>query len=226
MPFSAKSLDYLIENRLNDSKEWYNAHKDDHRRLIAEPFAELITALAPTMHGIDEEIVCNPKKISRMYRDTRFSTDKTMFRENVWCVFGHPKDVFLPPCYYVDISPNGLEYGCGFYQAGTEIMEIMRSMITSNDKLFKAAFKSVKEQEIFEIYGDMYKKNRFPEQPPEYQDWLNRKNLGLSCHSKDFDLLFSDKLADKLAEDFKQIAPFYRFIVKADSVSKEKAAAK
>ena len=39
MPFSKKTLDFLLENRLNDSKVWYKEHKEDYKQYVAEPFS-------------------------------------------------------------------------------------------------------------------------------------------------------------------------------------------
>ena len=61
MLFSEEAIGFLFENHTRDSKEWFNEHKADYRRLIEEPFAELITALTPIMNDIDSRIVCNPK---------------------------------------------------------------------------------------------------------------------------------------------------------------------
>lgn len=217
MPFSAKSLDFLFENMLNDSKLWFTEHKEDYRQYVTQPFEELVTALSGTMLEIDSEFVCNPKKISRLYRDARYAKGKSIFRDYVWYSFCRPYDgrKCLPE-FYFSISPRGYSYGCGYYSAGTETMETARSLILSGDKSFKAALAAYKKQDIFELYGDMYKRDRYPNESEENRNWLNRKNMGLSCDSDDFDTLFSDTLAEKIAADFKAIAPIYRFFLHAE----------
>ena len=56
MPFSKKTIDFLIENRLNDSKVWYQEHKEDYKKYVAEPFSEFITSATidktPAMYAI------------------------------------------------------------------------------------------------------------------------------------------------------------------------------
>lgn len=216
MAFSAKSLDFLFENMLNDSKLWFTEHKEDYRLYVTKPFEELVTALTDTMLEIDSEFVCNPKKISRLYRDARYAKGKSIFRDYVWYSFCRPYDGHkCLPEFYFSISPRGYSYGCGYYSAGTETMETVRSLILSGDKSFKAALAAYKKQDIFELYGDMYKRDRYPNESEENRNWLNRKNMGLSCDSDDFDTLFSDALADKIAADFKAIAPIYRFFLHA-----------
>lgn len=216
MPFSAQSLDFLFENMLNDSRVWYNEHKEDYKKLIVDPFAEFVTGMTETMLEIDDKFECNPKKISRLYRDARYARGKSTFRDYVWYSFRHPKGERALPEFYFSISPSGMDYGCGFYCAGTDTLESMRKLILADDKSFRAALKAYKNQDVFTLYGDLYKRNRYPEESADKQDWLNRKSMGVSCESKDFPLLFSDKLAEKIAADFKAIAPIYHFYMKAE----------
>ncbi|MCM1023922.1 MAG: DUF2461 domain-containing protein [Prevotella sp.] len=216
MPFSAQSLDFIFENYMNDSKVWFNAHKEDYQKLVIEPFAEVVNGLAGTMGEIDDAIICNPKKISRLYRDARYARGKSIFRDYVWYTFARPREEGAPVLgFYFSISPDGFDYGCGFYSAPPYVIENYRRLILENSKSFKKALEAYKSQVVFTLYGDIYKRNRYPEQSEEKQDWLNRKNIGVSCESKDFKLLFSDRLTKKLAADFRSIAPIYYFFLEA-----------
>ena len=215
MLFSAKSLDFLFENTLNDSKVWFNEHKEDYKQNVVIPFAKLVTDLTDTMLEIYDGFICDPKRISRLYRDARYSKGKSIFRDYVWYSFSRSREAYDFPGYYFSISPKGFDYGCGYYSASTDTMNIIRSLILINDKTAKAALKAYKEQDVFELYGEMYKRDRYPDESPERKNWLNRRQIGLSCESKDFDLLFSDRLAEKIAADFKKIAPIYKLFITA-----------
>lgn len=217
MSFSAKSLDFIFENYMNDSKAWFNDHKEDYKKYVTEPFAEVVNGLTETMLEIDSSLICDPKKLSRLYRDARYAKGKSIFRDYVWYTFSRPRDESGAQLgFYFSISPNGFDYGCGFYSASSAAMENYRRLILEGDKSFKAALEAYRAQNVFTLYGDLYKRNRYPEESPEKQDWLNRKNIGLSCESKDFDMLFSDKLIGKLAADFNVITPVYHFYLEAD----------
>jgi uncharacterized protein (TIGR02453 family) len=220
MPFSKKTIDFLIENRLNDSKVWYQEHKEDYKKYVAEPFSEFITSLQPTINEIDSEIICNPKRFSRLYRDARFSKGGSIFRDNMWCSFERRTEQFKAiPSFYFEISPNGFDYGCGYYMASTAIMNVLRELILKNDKSYKEAINAYESQNTFQLAGDLYKKNRYPEQSERLCNWLNRKSIYLSCKSTDIDMFYSDKLSNMIAEDFKKIAPIYHFFMKADELT-------
>ncbi len=219
MPFSKKTLDFLLENRLNDSKVWYQEHKEDYKQYVAEPFSEFITSLQSTMNEIDSEIICNPKRFSRLYRDARFSKGGSIFRENVWCSFERRSEQFESlPSFYFDLSPNGFEYGCGYYMASTATMNVLRNMILKNDKAFQAAINAYESQNTFQLSGDLYKKNRYPDQSERFCNWLNRKSIYLFCRSTDINRLSSADLADEISQDYKKIAPVYHFFMKAQEL--------
>lgn len=216
MPFTPQAIDFLIENRMRDSKEWYSEHKADYKRLVAEPFAEFIEKIAPIMAEVDGEIVCNPKKISRVYRDTRFTKDKSLFREHIWCMLRRQAEHEIP-AFYFEISPFGFEYGCGYYQISPTALEIFRNTVLTDHKLYKKAAKAIKSQDIFTLEGDMYKRNHFPDAPKSKLPWLNRKNIFAMCRESDAEIMFGDNLAEYVGERLLLLKPFYELLLYADT---------
>lgn len=97
-------------------------------------------------------------------------------------------------------------------------MEAIRRLILNRDQSFAAALKSYEKQDIFAIEGDLYKKSRYPEEDERLRNWLDRKNICLIHNSRDFNLLFSETLAQTVAAHYRMIAPIYDFLIKAESV--------
>ncbi len=219
MPFSQASLDFLFENRLHDNKEWFNEHKADYKELVTEPMAQLILDVAPTMEKIDKQIICNPKRISRLYRDARMHPD-SIFRDHIWYSFGRQKDGFNPrPEFYFSVGASGMSFGCGYYCPRPATMEAARQLILARDESFQKAFKAVEKQKTFSMYGDLYKRNKYPDQPPEICLWLNRKNLGLSADITDPEIMFGEALSAYVSGEFLKIAPIYDFYLKAETLA-------
>ncbi|MGN1338809.1 MAG: DUF2461 domain-containing protein [Oscillospiraceae bacterium] len=217
MPFTQQSIDFLFENRLHDSREWFNEHKQDYQRLVIEPMTRLIEELAPTITKIDPLIEINPKRISRIYRDMRLHPD-SIFRDHVWYTFSRVKEQYQAlPGFYFSVGAAGVSYGCGYYCASAKSMQSLRALILAGDDSFRAAFSAVNKQKTFELYGDMYKRSKFPDQPSELRNWLDRKSFGLSFDTNDPEIMLSDSLSMRVAEDFQIIAPFYEFCMKAES---------
>ena len=82
---------------------------------------------------IDGEFITEPrvdKTISRIWRDTRYTHDPSLYRENMWIIFkrGRMHTTEFPGIYF-EITPDGFGYGCGFYHASTSYMNTLRKSI-------------------------------------------------------------------------------------------------
>lgn len=220
MNLTPQALDFLFENRIKDSKPWYREHKELHKQLVVEPFREFVSNMQPYIDKIDPNLSCNPKHISRIYRDTRFTKDKSIFRDHVWYGFMHGKELYEGyPCYYFEFSPEGFTYGCGYYKAGTKTMEAVRELVLKHDKSYLALKKLMKKHKEYIFYSNPYKKNHFPDAPEEDLPFLNIRDFAVSVNSRDFDLLFSDSkvLAEAIGNKFLEMKPIYDFLMKAES---------
>lgn len=206
----------MVENRIQNSKIWFEEHRPDYNEFVLQPLRDLVTTLTPTMLGIDPQFTVDPsvnKTIARIYRDVRFSRDKSLYREEMWITFMRNKKFWQGlPGYYFMFGPDGFVWGVGYYEAPRELMDVCREMIVNRDKAFLTAFDAYQKQDIFKVQGEKYKRTKYPEQPENIREWLDVKNLDFETRSKDFDLLFSPALADVLAEHFKLLKPMYDFI--------------
>lgn len=217
--FTEEALKFLFENKFRNSKEWYEDHKKEYRKYVYEPFVELINELAPAMKEIDDQIITVPSKlISRVRRDTRFSKDKSLYRDNAWLVFLRDKSAMsTSPCFWFEINQKGSSCGCGYYGAETGSMAIMREMIINREPAFLNALKCYESQNEFMIGGEIYKRSRFPGQPENYRLWLDKKNIYFESVRSDFKAAFSKKLPEILAEEFMRLKPVYDFLLVVES---------
>ena len=112
--FSAEGVDLLQLNRLQNSKEFYDAHKDEIKRLSIRPFHELIAEMTPEMVKIDPQFVTVPSRmVSRVRRDTRYTKDKTLYRANMWLFFRRARrERGSVPAYYFELHPEYWAFGC------------------------------------------------------------------------------------------------------------------
>jgi len=218
--FSQETIDFLVENKLRNDKAWFEEHKTQYNQLVIAPLVSLVEALTPTLLSIDDKLLCVPKingSISRIWRDSRFSKDKSIFRDTMWCMFVRQKNVGLPEFFFV-VSPHDFIYGCGYFAASPASMESVRRLILEGDKDFKKALSTYEKQQLFQIDGDMYKKSRHPNSPDNLKPWLDRKSICFVGRSTDFSLLYSNKLASVVAEGYKTLAPIYNFLIKAEKL--------
>jgi len=217
--FRKEALQFLLENRLNNSKQWYDDHKEVYKKCVYEPFIQLINELLPVMTQIDGSIITIPSKlISRVRRDTRFTRDKTLYRDNAWCVFLRDKSrMSASPCFWFELGQYGTSYGVGYYGAEPGTMAAMREMIKERHPAFLAALKAYESQDEFVMGGEMYKRSKYPDQPENIRQWLDRKNIYFENVQNDFKLAFSEKLPDVLKSGFLKLKPIYDFFLLAES---------
>ncbi|NLG89517.1 MAG: DUF2461 domain-containing protein [Clostridiaceae bacterium] len=218
--FSDKTLRFLLENRMNNSKQWYDSHKDEYKKYVYNPFVELVNELAPVVLQIDCQIITVPSRIiSRVRRDTRFTKDKTLYRDNAWIVFLRDKSrMSTSPCFWFEINQTGSSYGVGYYQATPQTLAAMRKMIIERHPAFLSALKCYESQDEFTIGGEMYKKSKAHDQPENIKTWIDRKNIYFENVQNNYSLAFSKELPDVLKKGFLKLKPIYDFFILADSM--------
>jgi uncharacterized protein (TIGR02453 family) len=217
--FSQKTLKFLKGLEANNNKKWFEAHKDEYQDYVLQPLRNIVTDLGEFILDIDPLFEITPavnKTISRIYRDTRFSKDKSPFRSIVWIVFKNQGRDWstLVSGYFFELSPNSYRYGMGFYNAAPAIMSKFREMIDADPKEFLQAISFFAKQKTFVLEGEKYKKIFDKNKPKEIRNWYQRKNLYLVCNRKIDDILFSSKLVDDLVSGFNLIAPLYHYLQK------------
>jgi len=218
--FTPRTLEFLTENHLRGSREWFAEHKGEYQELVVRPLHELTAALTPTAEAIDPLLVTDPKAVvSRIYRDMRFAKGGSPYRDLMWLSFRRDKQAY--PCWpeiYVIVSPDVFFYGCGHYAARADVMDTIRHMILEKDPRFLRAKEALEDQQNFKLEGDRYKKSRFPDQPADLTNWLDRKSLCFSCRPP-LTALFDEKLAEHMAENLKMIKPVYDFLIHAEGIT-------
>jgi len=224
MPVTPEFFRFLVENRLHDSKAWFESHREDYSRLVLEPLRELVAEMAPVMLTIDPKLVVQPavgKTISRIFRDTRFSKDKSAFREHMWISFNRGKAGRYQPVpeLYFDLGPEGYSYGCGWYCPGTELMSALRKLVLEGDKTARKAVRAAARQDRFQLEGPEYKRPKHPDAPPDLYPWVNRKALYLSRYGSDPGFLYAPDLGTRVAEDLTALKPVYELFWKAQDTA-------
>lgn len=215
--FTPDTIKFLAELRTNNNKPWFEAHKGEYERFVLEPLQELVMDIGPFMLTIDPDFETRPrvdKTISRIYRDTRFSHDKSPFKSCMWITFKRPiKDWKDAPAYFLEITPDSYRYGMGFYSASKETMDRLRKAIDEKPKEFMKAVSFYSKQQDFIVEGEKYKRVLNSGLSNELQEWYQRKNLYLVCNRDIDERFFSKELADDLTSGFKLLAPFYRYLL-------------
>ncbi len=212
-----ETLQFLKSLEKNNNKQWFEKHREDYQKFVLEPTRSLVNDLGEFMLKIDPRFEIAPainKTISRIYRDTRFSEDKSLYRSNFWIVFKRQKKEWSTQgcAYFFEVFKDFYRYGMGFYDAAPVIMKKFREQIDENPKEFKKAIAFYSRQKIFSLEGENYKRIIDPSKPEAIQEWYQKKSMYLVCNRKINKTLFSRELINELKHGFNMIAPIYLFL--------------
>ncbi len=212
---SRDAIFLLAINRFNDSKEFYEENKDAIRDGIVIPLRQLVVDLTETMQKINPDMIINPIRcISRVRRDTRYTHDKSLYRENMWIMFRHAKNHLPTAGMWLEIEQNGFDYGCGVISSTPAFMEQFRLALAENPDRFLNTVKSLKRKG-FKIEGNYYKKSKADAAgiDGEIKKWYDLKEVFVIKHHDGIDLLDKPKeLLDMLKKDYKSLSEFYKYL--------------
>lgn len=211
--FSQESLDLLVQIRLHNSKEYYEQHKPDYQRLLQQPFRQLIADISPALQAIEPGFQLDPRRcISRLRRDTRFSRDKSMYRDTMWFFIRKLSEGWLQGAgFYFEISPVAFRYGFGYFDAPPAEMAIFRQQIAIAPRKFARMVQPIVEDGYFNIEGDMYKRDMGDGLPKSLYDWYNRKAIYLSHNGSDIQRIMQPEFAPEMAQRFESLKDIYAF---------------
>ncbi|MCL2195618.1 MAG: DUF2461 domain-containing protein, partial [Oscillospiraceae bacterium] len=178
---SPEALFLLAQNKHENDKAFYDAHKTQINQQVFEPLAQLMLDLADDFAKLDPHMCLLPQKsVSRVRRDTRFTKEKHLYRDNVWVMFMRHKadiDPYLYPCMWFEIKPAEGYFSAGVcpYTPLPKFMQHLRERM-GNDFL-QAAQSAINGgcQPMFEPY----KRPKVEQADPALLPYLNAKHFQL-----------------------------------------------
>lgn len=211
--FSQDTLAFFAAIRFNNNRPFFEENRQLYEQHVREPLIALAEALAPTVARIDPQIDIRPaRSVSRIYRDVRFSKDKSPYREYMWIGFRRVGESREETCgYYFDLSADSVNWGCGYYHMQADTMRNFRAKLRDEPKRVLKIIQNKAFMERFALLGDRYvRQHQPPEGLPEALHGLYRsKTVYAEHHMAPMDELFSPRLAETIAKDFEILAPFY-----------------
>jgi len=149
-----ESFDFLEALRQNNDREWFNANKEWYER-AKNDFELLVAQIIGEISSFDKEIgLLDPKKcIFRIYRDTRFSQDKTPYKTHFGAVF-RPQGLDKSSGYYLHISPEESFLTCGHYMLTPEQLKKVRRGIYDDYETLRTI---LDEKKFKKDIGDLYR---------------------------------------------------------------------
>jgi len=215
--FNEATFRFLRTNYSKNSKAWFENNREQYQRWVLLPFQSLVCDLTETMLTFDPWFEIRPaidKTISRIYRDTRFSKDKTLYRENLWLTFKRPSEDWKgSPAFFFELFPSWYRYGMGYYSASSTTMQKFRSAIDDQPDTFLKVTEFYRKKNYYRLEGERYKRQLPVNHPSEIQEWYSLKSFYLVCNKKKDRLLTSSKLIHELKSRFLVLKLLYQYLI-------------
>ena len=110
--FTPELFVFLKQLKRNNRRDWFLKNRERYEETVRQPCLRLITDLGLRLPAISTWIVTSAKpnggSLMRIYRDTRFSKDKTPYKTNVGMSFWHAgsSEEIHAPGFYLHFSPG------------------------------------------------------------------------------------------------------------------------
>ncbi len=137
--FPAEAVVFFRGLRRNNRREWFQPRKEIFERCVKAPMVEMVSGLDAAMMEFAPDYVTDPDKaIYRFYRDTRFSADKTPYKDHIAASFprrGLPRHGGAG--YYFSVNDREVEVGGGVYMPPPESLLAIRHHMARNGEEFR-----------------------------------------------------------------------------------------
>ena len=162
--FPRECVKFLIDLKANNSKPWFEAHKQEFEEYVLAPAQAFVLAMGEKLKAIAPNIHADPrtdKSIFRIYRDVRFSKDKSPFKTSLamWFWEGNRKRMECSG-YYFHLEPPTLLLGTGIYMFPDALLRAYRDSVVDPDygQDLVEALRLLREKGAYHIGEKHYKK--------------------------------------------------------------------
>ena len=227
--FRREAIQFLADLAANNERAWFQPRKADYERLLKRPLEGLVAALAERFAARGIPLRADPaRSIFRIYRDVRFSKDKSPYKTNVgasfpWVAGGAggagpggtasgSEDAHGVGGYF-HLAPGDIFVGGGMWHPEPARLAAFRAAVASDPAAVHAALDEPRFVARFgTVNGDRLKRvpTGFPPDHPE-AELLKLKDVVFGRRLSDDEALSAD-LPDLLADSFADAVPVYRFL--------------
>ena len=219
--FSRDAITFMEDLARNNDRAWFQPRKAEYERLLKEPMEELCLALADRFEERGIPLLADPRRSPfRIYRDTRFSADKSPYKEHLaasfaWTEGGDAGDRSEGGGGYFNFQPGQMYVGGGMYRPDRTRLEAFREAVRDEPDRVRAALEDpgfVAEFGGIEPHDEPLKRV-----PPGYPadhpmaDLFRWKDLVFGRRLSDDEVLSPD-LPDTLANAYAAALPVFRFL--------------
>jgi uncharacterized protein (TIGR02453 family) len=208
------TLQFLAKLKKNNNREWFNANKKLYEAAL-DDFTQFVTALIAGIGAFDKNVKgLDPRKsIFRIYRDTRFSKDKTPYKTHFASRL-HRANAMHVAGFYFSVAPDEVYIAGGIYGPEPPQLNRIRKHISKNGKEF---LKIVGTKKFKDMFGSMWDEGKLKTPPKGFDkedpmiEYLKHKSFVVS-HKVPKAVATSPKLLSYALDTCRLMVPFHDFL--------------
>jgi uncharacterized protein (TIGR02453 family) len=215
--FTSDLFGFLRELTLNNRREWFQAHRERYEESVRAPAQRFIVDFGSWLGQVSPHFLADPRPVGgslfRIYRDTRFSKDKTPYKTHAGIHFRHrAKETVHAPGFYLHLEPGQVFLAAGIWHPDGPTLARIRNSIVTKPVAWKKARDDRRFRSRFEIGGDTLARppRGYDPDHPFVED-LKRKDFVASAMLKERDVLRPDFI-NEVAAGCRDAAPFVRWL--------------
>lgn len=217
--FTKEAFGFLKELELNNTRQWFEEHRSVFDEHVLEPAQEFVVEMGERLKTISPRISAIPridKSIFRLYRDTRFSEDKTPYKTHVGILFwGGARKKLENSNYYLQLNKSSIFVGTGEYRFPSDLLRPYRDSVVHMKRgaELKRILKRITENPSYKIGGQHYKRV-----PAGYDPGHPRAELllhnGLYAYRESPlpEEIYSSGFVDYCFEIFRDMSPLHKWL--------------
>ena len=230
--FEPAAIQFLADLAENNDRAWFQPRKSEFERLLKGPMEAMIAALADRLAARGVPILADPKRSPfRIYRDTRFSKDKSPYKTHLGATFpwidgdgddieaggGHDERAHGNGGYF-HFQPGEMYVGGGMWHMERPRLDAFRALVRDDPARVKAA---LEVPAFVDWFGEARGHDELKRVPPGFPHdhplahMFRWKDVVFGRRLADDEVLSPD-LPDRLAEGYATATPVFRFLASLD----------
>ncbi len=223
--FRPEAIQFLADLTMNNDRAWFQPRKAEYERLLKEPMEALVVAIAERFEDQGLPLLADPRRSPfRIYRDTRFSRDKSPYKTHLAANFPwieraagvgeRTDDQPHGNGGYFNFQPGEMYAGGGMWMPEKPRLDAFRHALVNDPARVRAA---LEDPAFVAWFGEARSHEALRRVPPGFPpdhpmaDLLRWKDVIFGRRLADDEVL-SEELPDRLVEGFAAAMPVFRFL--------------
>ncbi len=217
--FSPAYFAFFRDLRRNNNRPWFEKNKARYERDVRDRLVDFVLAAGPRLKKISPHFIADPRPVGgsvfRIYRDIRFSKDKTPYKTAGAVHFPHEHRSGSAPGFYLHLEPGGVYSGVGIWHPDSVALTRVRDAIVAQPRRWTRLTRAKPFTDTLTMEGRLLKTapRGYPKDHPLVED-LKRTDFTAGHAFSEKDACAPDFL-DRFIDTCRVAAPFTKFLTDA-----------